>query len=116
MNKNERTRIIVDQVLALEDDFGRPGPPRANSTTIPTRVISGDSRWEAHISRGYEKDENGGNNWDLFELFAYGQRRVTAVFRGIELTLRYYRPGGWEPIFLIGPTDDTTPLLPGAAG
>jgi hypothetical protein len=113
MEKIERARTILDQVLSIEPRFGRHGPPRASHTTIPTRLVSGDPRWEASISRGYAKDPSGGDSWDLFELRVYGQQRVTAVFRGQELELRQYLPGPWEPIFLIVAPGDTTPLLPG---
>ena len=112
MEKIERARVIVDQVLALEPRVGRDGPPRAHHTIIPTRLIKGEPRWEARISRGYEKGPNGGEKWDLFELFIYGQQRMTAALRGPELILRQYLPGAWEPIFLITPTFDTVPLLP----
>ncbi len=111
MEKIDRAQTIVDHVLALEDRFGRYGPPRAQHTSVPARLISDDPRWEARISRGYEKDRDGGENWDLFELSIYGQQRVTAAFRGQDLILRHYRPGVWERIFLIPDTGDTVPLL-----
>jgi len=112
VKKTERARIIIDKVLALEPRFGRHGPPRSYNTTIPTRLITDEpARWEARITRGYEKDQDGGENWDLFELSIYGQQRVTAVFRGEELVVRHYLPGVWEPIFLIVGSNDTTPLL-----
>jgi hypothetical protein len=113
MDKIERARIIVDQVLALEPRIGRHGPPRAHHTTIPTRLISGDPSWEARISRGYASDQNGGEPWDLFELSVYGQQQLTAVVRGQDIVLRQYLPGLWERIFLMIDVGDTTPLVPG---
>ena len=103
--------MIVDHVLALDDRFGRTVPPRSAQSTARTRMISDDPRWEARYSFEYEKD-SGGDAWDLFELFVYGQRRMTAAVRGDQVVPRYYIPGRWEPIFIPIEIFDTVPLLP----
>jgi len=114
MTKNERAHLIVSHVLALDHSHRQVGPPRSGASKIPTRCISNDPRWEARVSPKYEKGDDG-ELWDLFELFVYGQQRMTAAVKGSELRLRYYLPGIWEPIFVIIQPRDTTPLLPSAA-
>ena len=111
MNKQERARIIVNDVLSRDKKFGKTVEPRSQNSTSRTRLISDDPRWKARVSFEYEKDSSG-RLWDLFELFAYGQARMTAAIRGNEVKLRYYVPGGWEPIFLCFDPGDTTPLRP----
>lgn len=111
MNKDTRAHMIVDHVLNLNETFGRPGPPRSVHTKSPCRIISGDCRWEARLSPKYEKDSSG-ELWDLFELFVYGQARMTVAIRNDEIKLRYYIPGKWEPIFIVLDSFDTVPHLP----
>lgn len=111
MNKQERARIIVKDVLSRDRKFGKTVEPRSPDSTSRTRLISDDPRWEARVSFDYEKDSSG-KLWDIFELFAYGQRRMTAAIRGGQMKLRYYIPGPWEPIFLFFDPGDSTPLKP----
>jgi hypothetical protein len=111
MDKEDRTRFIIDVVLERDGTWGKTVQPRSPDSSSRTRLISDDPRWEARVSFEYEKDSSG-ELWDLFELFAYGQRRITAAMRGDELKLRYYIPGAWEPIFLCFDPGDTTPLRP----
>lgn len=111
MDKATRAKIIIDQVLSLDEKFGRTVPPRSLQSTSRTRQISDDPRWVVRWSIEYEKGPDG-ELWDLFELSIYNQPRMTAVRRGDEVVPRFYIPGKWEPIFLVIDPSDTTPLLP----
>lgn len=111
MDKLERARIVVDHVLGLDPRFSRHGPPRSAATKAASRLITDDPRWEARISPGYQKAPDG-EVWDLFELFVYGQARMTAALNGDQIDLRYFIPGKWEPIFTSFDSPDTTPLFP----
>ena len=111
MDKDARARLIIDQVLKMNDSHGRKAPPRSPQSAAMTRIISDDCRWEVRLSKDYQKDSSG-QSWDLFELSVYGQARMTAAIRGEEIELRYYVPGKWEPIFTILDSFDTVPLLP----
>ena len=111
MDKTERARVIIDHVLNLNTHFNRAGPPRSDKALDPCRLISDDPRWKARHSPAYDRSASEGP-WDLFELFVYGEARMTAAFRGEEIDLRFYRPGNWEHIFLIVDPRDTVPLLP----
>jgi hypothetical protein len=53
-----------------------------------------------------------GDLWDLFELFVYGQPRMTVAITGERLDLRLFIPGKWEPIFTLAETADRVPLPP----
>ena len=41
--------------------------------------------------------------WDLFQLFARGELRLTAHLRGSQLLVSLYRPGDWENMFSVFP-------------
>jgi hypothetical protein len=112
LDKQERAKLIVGRILALDERFGQVAPPRTVKSTSKTRMISDQpSLWNARWSKEYETGPDG-NAWDLLELFIYGQARMTAIARGEEVVARYYIPGKWEPIFLIFDPNDTVPLLP----
>ena len=112
LDKATRAKLIIDHVLALDDKFGSAAPPRTIQSMARTRIISDEpARWQARWSIEYEKGADG-ELWDLFELFVYGQARMTSVRRGDEVIPRFYIPGKWEPIFLPFDSNDTTPLLP----
>ena len=116
MDKSARAKIIVDQVLALDQKFGRPTPPRTVQSTCRTRSISDDPRWEARWSIEYEKDPEG-EMWDLVELFVYRQPRMTVAVRGEQVVPRFYIPvdelrraGLYDRIRAIVHVPDTMPV------
>jgi len=111
IDKTTRARMIVEGVLALDSKFGQVDAPRSIHATKPGRLISDDPRWKARVSPSYEQDA-AGESWDLFELFIYGQQRLTVVVKGSETVPRFYIPGKWEQIFLFFDPNDTVPLLP----
>lgn len=99
MEDNERAKIIIAQVLAADDKWGKPGDPWDGSDR-PTRIISSDCRWHARVSREDQKGPDG-ELWDLIQLFAHDELRMTAVFRGDQVVARRYEPGHWEPLFSL---------------
>lgn len=110
MAKADRTLAVLHRVANLDRKFGRDGPPRSAGSKTSTRIVAGDHRWEAHITREHEIGPDG-KPWDLLELFAYGQRRITAVFRDDAANPRLYLPGPWEEIFCL-PEGNCLPLHP----
>lgn len=111
MDKPARARMIIDTVLGSDRQFGRAGPPRSEMTTENCRMISGDCRWEARLSKKYYKDSSG-RLWDMIELTAHGEHRMTVVFDEEDLMVRMYLPGPWEKIFTVIDPLDTDKLLP----
>jgi hypothetical protein len=111
MNKHRRARVIIDHVQNMDQAWGKAGPPRSERTDKPSRIISADCRWEARVTREDQKGADG-ELWDLIELFAHGQLRMTAAFRGEQIDLRLYRPGPWEPLFNIYNAPDGDPVGP----
>lgn len=112
MDKSTRAKIIFERVIAHDDQFGHDVPPRSPESRSQTRQISADPRWHAVWSKEYEKG-SGGEMWDLFELFVYNDRRMTAIAYGDRVVPRFYMPGPWEPILLCFDPRDNTPLKPG---
>ena len=111
MDKPTRAKMIIDQVLALDEEFGRIVPPRSLSSTARVRLITDNPIWEAQWSVEQEQDSNG-HIWELFELTVHGQPALTASKCGDRVIPRYYIPGQWERIFIDVEIFDTVPLLP----
>lgn len=111
MNKDSRARMIIDQVQNKDERWGRAGPPQTHTTDKPSRIITDDPRWVARLTREHQQGPDG-RPWDLIQIFAYDELRMTAIFHGEQLELRLFRPGLWESIFTIFQSPDRTPLLP----
>jgi hypothetical protein len=111
VNKNDRARMIIDHVESRDERWGRAGPPQTRTTDKPSRIISDDPVWVAHVTREHQQGPDG-RLWDLIQVFIYGQLKMTAIFRGADLDLRLFKPGPWESIFTIIQSPDDTPLLP----
>jgi hypothetical protein len=104
MEFTEPARQIINQVLAMDDRWGKPASPRKPDSDKPSRIISDDCRWHARLSRQDQKGPDG-ELWDLIELYAYDVLRVTVAFRGNDIDVRQYEPGTWEALFLLfGPS------------
>jgi hypothetical protein len=119
ISKTVRTAMIIGHVQARSAEFGRDAEPRAATPELPVRRITDDPRWEALVTKGHTKAKEvgtDGGDWDLFELFVYRERKITAIFRGGEVIVRFYVPGPWEPIFIVVQSGDNVPLRPSLAG
>jgi hypothetical protein len=103
--------MIINHVESLDERWGRAGPPQTDTTEKPSRIISDDPTWVAHLTREHQKGRDG-QLWDLIQVFVYDQLKMTAIFRGEQLELRLFVPGPWEPFFTIVQSPDRTPLVP----
>jgi hypothetical protein len=111
MNKESRARMIIDHVRMRDERWGRDGLPQTHTSDKPSRAISDDPRWVAHVTKGHQPGPDG-NLWDLIQVFVYDQLKMTAIFREEDVQLRVFKPGTWEAIFTIAQSPDSTPLLP----
>jgi hypothetical protein len=100
MNVEERAKQIINQVLSMDERWGKLGAPRKDGSDKPSRIITDDPRWYARLTRDHEKGPDG-EKWDLIEIFAREQLRMTAVFRGDQVDVRLYESGSWEPMFCL---------------
>jgi hypothetical protein len=111
VNKQRRAGMIINHVQMRDERWGRAGPPQTHTTDKPSRVISDDPMWLAHLTREHQHGPDG-QLWDLIQLFVYGELKMTAIFHGEDVELRLFRPGPWERTFTIIQSSDQTPLLP----
>ena len=111
MEKIRRARHIIHHVQALDEKWGKPGDPRKEGSDKTSRIISDEVRWHARVTPEHEIGPDG-EPWDLIEVTAHGQHRMTAAFREDEIDLRLFLPGPWEPVFNLPNPTDLTPLLP----
>ena len=120
MTFENRTRVLLDKVRALDERFGRAAGPPYNDGGSQARIITDrPGTWEALVVPRYltaavaERAGAQTDTWSLFQLRAYNGLRVTAHCRGDEVKVRYYLPGPWERIFFVVELPDLPALLPG---
>jgi hypothetical protein len=111
LDKTRRASIITNRVMALDEKWGKDAPPQTNTCDKPSRLIADECRWHAQVTREHQEGPDG-ELWDLIQVWAHGQLRMTAVFRGEELIPRLFKGGPWEALFNIFDGGDPEPLLP----
>lgn len=98
MNKDERATQIINRIIPMDERRGKPGAPRKAGSDKPSRKITDDPRWYAHLTREDQKGPDG-EMWDFIEVYAYEELRMTAAFRGDQIRVPLYLSGSWEPLF-----------------